>query len=67
MFISCGTIESECHWTPLDLESGSIVGVYFAATFEIRIPFLDTKYHFFSDHKALEILGKIAEHNPRVH
>ena len=25
VFISCATLESERHWTPLDLEAGSIV------------------------------------------
>ena len=62
VFISRATIESKRHWTPLDLEAGSIVrsikrlGGYLWAT----------NSRFFSDYKALESLDKVAEQNPRV-
>ena len=62
VFISRATIESERHWTLLDLEAGSIVwsikrlhGYLWGANFRM-----------FSDRKARESLDKISEHNPRV-
>ena len=62
VLISRATLESARHWTPFDLEAGSIVwsikrlrGFLWGATFRI-----------FSDHKMLESLAKVAEHNPRV-
>ena len=47
---------------PLDLEAGSIVW----SIKRLRGYLWGTNVRFFSDHKALESLDKIAEHNPRV-
>jgi len=62
VFISRATIESERHWTPLDLEAGSIIW----SIKRLRGYLWGTTFRIFSDHKALEHLDKIAEHNPRV-
>ena len=62
VFISRATIEPERHWTPLDLKAGNIVW----SIKRLRGCLWGTNFLFFSDHKALESLDKIAEHNPRV-
>ena len=62
VFISRAPIESERHWTPLDVEAGSIVW----SIKHLRGYLWGTNLRFFSDHKALESLEKIAEHNPRA-
>ena len=61
VFISRATIESERHWTPLDLEVGIIVWIK-----RLRGYLWCTSFRFRSDHKALESVDKIAEHNTRV-
>ena len=59
VFISSATIESERHWTPLDSKAGIIVW-----SIKRRRGYLwGTDFCMFSDHKALESLDKIAEHN----
>ena len=62
VFISRATIEPERHWTPLDLKADNIVW----SIKRLRGCLWGTNFLFFSDHKALESLDKIAEHNPRV-
>ena len=53
-YISRATLDSERHWTPLDLEAGSTVWSI------KRLPgyLWGTKFRIFSDHKALESIGK---------
>ena len=60
--ISRATLESERQWTPLDLEAGSIVW----SLKRFRCYLWGATFHIFSDHKALESLAKVVEHNPRV-
>ena len=62
VFISRAALESERHWTPLDLEAGSIVW----STKRLHGYLWGTSFRLFSDHKVLEILAKVAEQNPRV-
>ena len=62
VFISRATLESERHWTPLDLVAGRIVW----SIKRLRGYLWSTTFRIFSDHKALESLTKVAEHNPRV-
>ena len=59
---SRATLDSERHWTPLELEAGSIV----CALKRLRGYLWGTKFRIFSDHKALEIIGKVGNHNGRV-
>ena len=61
-YISRATLNSERHWTPLDLENGSNVWVSnaFGDTSGAR------KFSVFSGHKALESIGKVGDHNARV-
>ena len=47
---------------PLELEGGSIVW----AIKRIRGYLWGKKFHIFSDHKALEYVGKVVDHNARV-
>ena len=61
-YISRATLDSERHWTPLDLEAGSIVW----ALKRLRGYLWGTKFRIFSDHKALENIGKVGNHNGRV-
>ena len=61
VFVSRATLESERHWTPLDLEAGSIVWIIN----RLRGYLWDTTFRIFWDHKALESVAKDA-HNPRV-
>ena len=61
-YISRTTLDSERHWTPLDLEAGSIVW----ALKRLRGYLWGTKFRIFSDHKALESIGKVGNHNARV-
>ena len=56
------TLDSERHWTPLDLEADSIVW----ALKRLRGYLWGTKFRKFSDHKALESIGKVGNHNVRV-
>ena len=61
-YISRATLDSERHWTPLDLEAGSIV----RALKHLRGYLWRTKFRIFSDHKALESIGIKGNHNARV-
>ena len=61
-YISRAALDSEKHWTPLDLEAGSIVW----ALRRLRRYLWGTKLRIFSDHKALESIGKVGSHNARV-
>ena len=61
-YISRAMLDSERHWTPLDLEAGSIVW----ALKRLRGYLWRTKFRIFSDHKALESIGKVGNHNARV-
>ena len=49
-------LDSERHWTPLDLKPGSIVWVIK----RLRSYLWGTKFRIFSDHKALESISKEA-------
>ena len=62
VFISRATLDNERHWTPLDLEAGSIVW----SIKRLRGYLWSTPFSIFSDHKALESLSKIGEKNARV-
>ena len=59
---TASTLDSERHWTPLDLEAGSIVW----ALKRLRGYLWGMKFRIFSDHKALESIGKAGDHNARV-
>ena len=61
-FISRATLESARHWTPFDLEAGSIV----CSIKHLRGYLRGTTFRTFSDHKALGTIAEVAEHNPRV-
>ena len=61
-YISRATLDSERHWTPLDLEAGSIVW----ALKRLRGYLWGTKSRIFSARKALESIGKVGNHNTRV-
>lgn len=55
-------LDSEGHWAPLDLEAGIIDWVI-----ELFQGYLwNTKSHTLFDHKALESMGKVGDHNARV-
>ena len=54
-YISRATLDSERHWTPLDLEAGSIVW----ALKRLRGYLRGSKFRVFSYHKALESIGKV--------
>ena len=60
--ISRATLDSERHWTPLDLKAGSIVW----SIKRLRSYVWGTKFRIFSDHEALESVGKVGDHNARV-
>ncbi len=62
LYISRATLDSERSWTPLDLEAGSIVW----AIKRLRGHLWSTKFRVYSDHKALENIAKVGEHNARV-
>ena len=62
VFTSRATIESERDWTPLDLEAGRI----FWSIKRLRGYLWGTGFRSRPDHKVLESLDEIAEHNPRV-
>ena len=61
-YTSRATLDSERHCTPLDLEAGSVVW----ALKRLRGYLWGTKFRIFSDHKALESIGKVGNHNARV-
>ena len=61
-YISPATLDSERHWTPLDLEAGSIVW----SIKRLRGYLWGTKFRIFSDHKAIESIRKVRDHNARV-
>ena len=61
-YISRATLDSERRWTPLDLEAGRIVW----SIKRLRGYLWGTKFRIFSDHKALESIGKVGDHNARV-
>ena len=61
-YISRSTLDSEKHWTPLDLKAGSILW----APKRLRGYLWGTKFRLFSDHKAPESIGKVGNHNARV-
>ncbi|CAB1117165.1 unnamed protein product [Ectocarpus sp. CCAP 1310/34] len=54
VFISRATLDSERHWTPLDLEAGSIVW----CIKRLRGYLWGTKFRIFTDHKSLEHFAK---------
>ena len=61
-YIRRATLGSERHWTPLDLPAGSIGW----ALKRLRGYLWGTKFRIFSDHKALDKIGKVGNHNARV-
>ena len=61
-YISRATLDSKRRLTPLDLEAGSIVWALKC----LRGYLWGTKFRIFSDHKALESIGKVGNHNARV-
>ena len=59
-YISRATLDWERHWTPLDVEACSIV-------WAVKPGYVwRTKVRILSDHKALESIGKVGNHNARV-
>ena len=62
LFVSRATLDSERNWTPLDLEAGSIVW----AIKRLRGHLWSTNFRIYSDHKALESISKVGEHNARL-
>ena len=61
-YISHVTLDSERHWTPVDLEAGSIVWTIK----RLRGHLWGTKFRIFADRKAPESIGKVGNHNARV-
>ena len=61
-YINRATLDSERHWTPLDLEVGNIVW----DPKRLRCYLWGTKSRILSDHKALESIGKVGNHNTRA-
>ncbi|CAB1116631.1 unnamed protein product [Ectocarpus sp. CCAP 1310/34] len=62
VYISRATLPAERNWTVLDLEAGGIVwGIK-----RLRGNLWSTKSIIYSDHKALESIGKVGEHTARV-
>ena len=61
-YISRATLDSERYSAPLDLEAGSIVW----ALKRLRGYLWGTEFRIFSDHKSLESIGKVGNHNVRV-
>ena len=61
-YISRATLDSERRWIPVDLEVGSIVG----ALKRLRGYLWRTKFRIFSEHKALESIGRVGNHDARV-
>ena len=61
-YINHTTLDSERHWTPLDLEVGRIVW----ALKRLRGYFWGPRFRVFSDPKALEVIGKMGDRNARV-
>ncbi|CAB1103815.1 unnamed protein product [Ectocarpus sp. CCAP 1310/34] len=62
VFISRATLDSERHWTPLDLEASSIVW----CIKRLRGYLWGTKFRILTDHKSLEHFAKVGENNARV-
>ncbi|CAB1119356.1 unnamed protein product [Ectocarpus sp. CCAP 1310/34] len=62
VYISRATLPAERNWTVLDLEAGGIVWAIKC----LRGYLWSTKFIIYSDHKALESIGKVGEHNARV-
>ncbi|CAB1099916.1 unnamed protein product [Ectocarpus sp. CCAP 1310/34] len=62
VYISRATLPAERNWTVLDLEAGGIVW----AIKRLRGYLWSTKFIIYSDHKALESIGKVGEHNASV-
>ena len=62
-YVSRATLDSERRWTPLDLEPP---GIIVWAIKRLRGYLWDTKFRIFSDHKDLENVGKVGDHNARV-
>ena len=61
-YISRAIVDSQRHWTPLDLEAGSIGW----AIKRLRGYLWGTKFRIFSDHKALKSIGKLGDCNARA-
>ncbi|MEO9747519.1 MAG: ribonuclease H family protein, partial [Marinobacter sp.] len=61
-YTSRATLDSERHGTPLDLEAGNIVW----AIKRLRGFLWGRKFQIFSDHKTLESIGNVGDHNARV-
>ena len=61
-YVSRATLDSERHWTPLELEADSIVWVIK----RLRGYLWGTKFRIFSHPKALEKIEKFGDHNARV-
>ena len=61
-YISRATLDSDRHWTPLDLEAGSVVWVIK----RLRGYIWCTKFYIFSDQKAFESFGKVGDHNAEI-
>lgn len=57
-FVSRASLESERHWTLLDLQAGSIK--------RLRGYLWGTHFKILTDHKSLQHLVKVAENNARV-
>ena len=62
VFINQTTLDNERSWTPFDLKVGSIVW----AMKRLRGHLWSTTFLIYSDHKALEQITKVSEHNVRV-
>ena len=61
-YISRATLDSDRHWTPLDLEAGSIVWAHK----RLRGYLWATEFRVLSDHKALESRGTAGNGSARV-
>ena len=62
LFVRRATLDSERSWAPLELEDGSIV----CAIKRLHGHLWSTRFQIYSDHKALENIAKVGEHNART-
>ena len=62
VFISHATLDNERSWPPFDVEAWSIV----RTIKRLRGYLWSTNIRIYSDHKALENIAKVTEHNAGV-
>ena len=62
VFLSRATLPNERNWPPLELEAGAVVwSIKRLRQFLFNVPF-----SIWTDHRSLENLASVGEHNPRI-